>query len=137
MLHFLLRYSMFSCTKPTLYINYVVQLDYTKWHVCRYKMAWGRPYTSLKYATNIVLTCGIYILVLIPRGFKNYNNLYRTFFLMLLSIIYLTKFDDLIPASKLVAVSVWHIPVAVCTVLDSWWWMEKPSKIGTVLFQNK
>ena len=32
---------------------------------------------------------------------------------------------------------VWHIPDAVCTVLDSWWWKERPSKVCTVLFQNK
>jgi len=29
----------------------------------------------------------------------------------------------LAPANKQSAISVWHIPVAVCTVLDSWWWM--------------
>ena len=33
--------------------------------------------------------------------------------------------------------SVWHIPVAVCTVLNSWWWMEGPSETCRVLFQNK
>ena len=34
------------------------------------------------------------------------------------------------PASRQVAVSVGHtcIPVAVCTVLNSWWWMERPSE---------
>ena len=26
------------------------------------------------------------------------------------------------------AVSVWHIPVAVCTVLNTWWWTERPSE---------
>jgi len=26
-------------------------------------------------------------------------------------------------ASKQQAVSVWHVPVAVCTVFSSWWWM--------------
>jgi hypothetical protein len=34
----------------------------------------------------------------------------------------------LVPASKQVAISVWHMPVAVCTVLNSWWWTERPSK---------
>ena len=28
-------------------------------------------------------------------------------------------------------------PDAVCTILDSWWWTEKPSGTCTVLFQNK
>jgi hypothetical protein len=43
----------------------------------------------------------------------------------------------LFPLSKQVAVSVWHIPVAVCTVSNSWWWAERPSETCTVLFQNK
>jgi len=30
-----------------------------------------------------------------------------------------------------------HIPDAVCTVLDSWWWTERPSETCRVLFQNK
>ena len=40
-------------------------------------------------------------------------------------------------ASKQTTVPVWHIPVAVCTVLNSWWWTERPSKTCRVLFQNK
>ena len=32
---------------------------------------------------------------------------------------------------------VWHTPDAVCTVLDSWWWKERPSETCSVLFQNK
>jgi hypothetical protein len=35
---------------------------------------------------------------------------------------------ELIPASKQTAVSVWQMPVAVCTVLHSWWWAERPSE---------
>ena len=34
-------------------------------------------------------------------------------------------------------ISVWHVPDAVCTVLDSWWWTERPSETCRVLFQNK
>jgi hypothetical protein len=30
-----------------------------------------------------------------------------------------------------------HIPDAVCTVLGSWWWTEKPPETHRVLFQNK
>jgi hypothetical protein len=40
-------------------------------------------------------------------------------------------------ASKQIAVPVWHIPVAVCTVLNSWWWTERPSETRRVLFQIK
>ena len=43
----------------------------------------------------------------------------------------------LVPASEQATVSVWHIPVAVCTVLNSWWWTERPSETCRVLFQNK
>jgi hypothetical protein len=32
---------------------------------------------------------------------------------------------------------VWHIPDAVCTVLDSWWWTERPSETCRVLLQNE
>jgi len=40
-------------------------------------------------------------------------------------------------ASKQVAEPVWHIPDGVCTVLNSWWWTERPSETWRVLFQNK
>jgi hypothetical protein len=44
----------------------------------------------------------------------------------------------LLPACKQATVSVWHMPVAVCTVLNSWWWRtERPSETCRVLFQNK
>jgi len=43
----------------------------------------------------------------------------------------------LVFASKQVAVSVWHVLDAVCTVLDSWWWTERPSETCRVLLQNK
>ena len=32
------------------------------------------------------------------------------------------------------AVSVWHMPVAVCTILNSWWWTETPSETCRVSF---
>jgi len=32
--------------------------------------------------------------------------------------------------------TVWHIPIAVCTVLDSWWWTEILSETRRVLFQK-
>jgi hypothetical protein len=33
--------------------------------------------------------------------------------------------------------TVWHIPDAVCTALDSRWWTERPSETCRVLLQNK
>jgi hypothetical protein len=43
----------------------------------------------------------------------------------------------LVPDSKQSPELVWHIPDAVCTVLNSWWWTDRPSKTWRVLFQNK
>jgi len=40
-------------------------------------------------------------------------------------------------ATKQTAVSVWHMPAAVCTVLNSWWWTERPPETRRVLFKNK
>jgi len=40
-------------------------------------------------------------------------------------------------ANKQSEVSVWHMPVAVCTVFNSWWWTERPPETCRVSFQNK
>ena len=32
--------------------------------------------------------------------------------------------------------TVWLVPDAVCTVLDSWWWTDRPSETCRVLFQK-
>jgi hypothetical protein len=42
----------------------------------------------------------------------------------------------LVPASKQSAESVWHIPDAVCTVLDSWWWTERSSETCRVILAS-
>jgi len=47
------------------------------------------------------------------------------------------EMEHLVPASKQSVESVWHIPDAVCTVLDSWWWSERPSETCRVLLKNK
>ena len=41
------------------------------------------------------------------------------------------------PASKQSAKPVWHIPIAVYTVLDPWWWGVNLSETGRFLYQNK
>jgi len=38
-----------------------------------------------------------------------------------------------LPVSKQSTVSVWHMPIAVCTVLNSWWWSERPPETCRVL----
>ena len=40
-------------------------------------------------------------------------------------------------ASEQTAISVWQMPVAVRTVLNYWWWTERPSETCRVSFQNK
>jgi hypothetical protein len=32
---------------------------------------------------------------------------------------------------------IWHMPVAVCTVLNSWWWTERPSETCRAFHKNK
>jgi len=40
------------------------------------------------------------------------------------------------PARKQAAQPVWHIPIAVYTVLDFWRWTENLSKTCRILFQK-
>jgi len=40
-------------------------------------------------------------------------------------------------ANKQTAISLWQMPVAVCTVLNSWRWTERPSETCRVLFQKQ
>ena len=40
-------------------------------------------------------------------------------------------------ACKQIAVSFWQMSVAVCTVLNCWWWTERPSETCRASFQNK
>ena len=41
------------------------------------------------------------------------------------------------PTDKQSAKPVWHTPIAVYTVLDSWWWKENLSETCRVLSKNK
>ena len=43
----------------------------------------------------------------------------------------------LVPDSEMTAVSVWQMLVAVCAVLNSWRWTERPSETCRGSFQNK
>jgi len=49
-----------------------------------------------------------------PTRCTNFSNLFYLYCCLL--------------ASKQATVSVWHIPVAVCTVSNSWWWAERLSE---------
>jgi hypothetical protein len=50
---------------------------------------------------------------------------------------WIPDYFQLVPASKQTAVSVWQMPVAVGTILNSWWWTERQSETCGVSFQNK
>ena len=41
------------------------------------------------------------------------------------------------PASKQSTQPVWHTPIAVCTVLDCWWWTVDLFETSGVVYQNK
>jgi len=43
----------------------------------------------------------------------------------------------LVPAGRQLDEPEWDTPDAECTVLDSWWWRERPSETRRVLNQNK
>jgi hypothetical protein len=46
----------------------------------------------------------------------------------------------LLPAAsedEMESVYVWHMPVAVSTVLNSWWWTGRPSETCRVFYKNK
>ena len=51
--------------------------------------------------------------------------------------VFLSKRYCCVLASMQTAVSVWQMPVGICTVLNCWWWTERPSETCRVSFQNK
>ena len=69
------------------------------------------------------------------------THMFRTVFLSTTSssrlYIQLSNSYCCLLARKQTAVSVWQMPVAVCTVSNSWWWTERPSEICRVSFRNK
>jgi len=73
--------------------------------------------------------CSWNISIVKPTRCNSFSNLF--YFGTTLYVICLV-FPSIIRSSRLYIqqqLSVWHTPVAVCTVLNSWWWMERPSKI--------
>ena len=91
-----------------------------------------------------------YISIVKPTRCTNVSNL---FYFGMTLYMFRTVFPSIISSSRLYiqlsnryccllgseqsAVSVWHMPVAVCTDLNCWWWTERPSETCRLSFQNK
>jgi len=72
-----------------------------------------------------------------PTRCTNPSNL---FYFGMTLYMFRTVFPSIIRSSKLYIqqqASVWQMPVAVCTVLNSWWWTKRPSETCRMSFQNK
>jgi len=68
---------------------------------------------------------------------SNNNNHLITLPLVVLIIYFLSSYRFCwLLAGKKPEKPVWHIPIAVYTVLDSWWWTENLSETCRVLFQK-
>ena len=42
-----------------------------------------------------------------------------------------------LPLASPLAAALWHMPAAVCAVLSSWWWTERPSETCRAFYKNK
>ena len=65
-----------------------------------------------------------------PTRCTNVSNL---FYFGMTLYMFQTVFPSIIRSTRLyiqqqILLSAWQMPVAVCTVLNSWWWTERPSE---------
>jgi len=71
-----------------------------------------------------------------PTRCTNVSN----YFILVWHYMFRTVFPCIIRSSRLYTQQqayIWHMPVAVCTVLNSWWYTERPSETCRVPFQNE
>ena len=133
--------------------------EYTRFHYPRFFPAFHLHLSHVACHTN---TKSLRISTVKPTRYTNVSNLFyfwmtlymfRTIFPSIISssILYIQQQAfvkqllvrgyemefHLVPYSKQTAVSVWQMPLAVCTVLYCWWWTERPSETCRVSFQNK
>jgi hypothetical protein len=108
-----------------------------------YNSLWCTYFSSKTNQTHQFLTFIYFVLTLymLQTVFPSIIRSSRLYIQQLAYVryCYLLASVHLVPASKQIAVSVWHMLmlVTVCTGLNSWWWTERPSQACTVLRQNK
>jgi len=119
-------------------------------------MFWSKKYTMwynrIKYDKNINLTfvspCIVIYFHSKTNQMHNTSNLFyfgtTTYVFQKVSPsiigslrLYIQHQVYVVQVVRLLASNLWHISGAAYTVLDSWWWMERPSKTCRLLFQNK
>jgi len=109
--------------------------DRASWYILIIKLTRRTNFSNLFLEWNS--TC--FEQVFCPSAGVSYcihNNRYMSyrFCWLLASRIRMELHPD--PANKQSAKPVWHIPIAVYTVLDSWWWTENLFETCRVLFQK-
>jgi len=95
-------FPVLSQLNPTSSSHCFINKLKVKLYVCAgYKGVWGQKFSS-----------------------STQQNLFH-----LISIVKPTRCTNVcLLASQQTPVSIWHMPVAVCTVLNCWWWTERPSE---------
>ena len=96
---------------------------------------------SIPLSCNIMILTNLYVLTYWHIDSNNYVSIehytihqQRVMLIQLCSVSSNQFHPD--PAGKQSQKPVWHIHIALCTVLDSWWWTEKLSGKCRVLLQK-
>jgi len=101
--------------------------------------AWLNQGTQMQYTFDVHTAVHRNIISIVkPTRPTTVSNL---FYFGMTLYMFRTVFPSIIRSSRLFIPQpnryVWQMPVAVCTVLNSWWWTERPSETCRVSFQNK
>ena len=113
-----------------------IKFIYVCMYVCMYITGISANYLRLSRQ------CGCSIYSLWPLKMTQLHRLYcwepnTLWYISIVKPTRCTSFSNrycYLLASKQAAVPAWHIPVAVCTVLNSLWWTERPSKTCRAFF---
>jgi hypothetical protein len=113
---------------------HLVTLGYTD--ICTYFYSKTNQIHNISNLFYIGTT--LYIFRTIPPSIIRSLRLYIQHQVYVIQVLWLfasgKEMENVVPAAT---EPLWHIPDAVCTALDSWWWTERPSETCTMLFQNK
>ena len=103
------------------------------WWMVKYFVYISLYYTFLRLWRSDDCTSW-YILTIKPTKCTNFSNLFWIKTLHVSDSSCVCRHPD--PARKLVSKPVQHVPFAVRTVQNSWWWTEELSETCRVLFQK-